>query len=344
MKKIMKGVFFLFLLSLFVANPSYAKESQTIGEQYRVISHARKFNNFWNKVHSFDDEKRYQVFKNSSFNQGDRLVYDDLAFNAKIDPDWETNKPRIVQSILKQHDRAHSAIMKLQKQVVRKLPGLVEETLKKYSFKNMIDIIITPLFTSGGTVRVYGNTVLLVIGSNVLQATSALWEMIVPHELTHAYNIVHSDYPGGDDIKEWLSPKAKLYWRLWTEGLATYGAYYVLENTSLDIIMGYKEYGQFAFDENPYIDKKLAQLFIPVMDKRFLDFQNPETQKRINNWFGRRSTVLGNKTPPAPGYYLGFRIIKTIVDSGRYSFKDLLALSTNDTRKLILETLTMLVQ
>ena len=61
-------------------------------------------------------------------------------------------------------------------------------------------------------------------------------------------------------------------------------------------------------------DSALARLFLEEIDNKAIDPDNPITVKK---WFGVASTkALGADTPPMIGYYLGWRTIRLIEESG----------------------------
>ncbi len=286
-----------------------------------------------------------ESYLNSNLQNIHSHFYDDLAFNSLLDPDWKKHKKAKIKGLLADFAKNEQKILRTHNQIMLNAKINIEDTINAIPFDRNIKLIVTPIFTSGGTVRVREKEILAGVGSNIISkfSSSNLMNGIISHELTHASHIIHSDFPGADELDEWKTT-GKLYWGLWSEGLASYGVFSILKVKTLDHVFGYDEYSTINTSFVSETDKKLAKKFLKIMDEKYIDFSNKGTMIRLKNWFGVESDVLGRNTPRSPGYYLGFRIVKLIIDSEDYRFNELLSLNKSKARMLIRKTLLRMLE
>ena len=129
---------------------------------------------------------------------------------------------------------------------------------------------------------------------------------LIIHELFHDY---HGQKRGTFVTEETYRRDGKLYWQLWEEGMASWGMGAVNADQSPQTVMllGFENYERCR-------DSALARLFLEEIDNKAIDPDNPITVKK---WFGVASTkALGADTPTMIGYYLGWRTIRLIEESG----------------------------
>ncbi|HYX35799.1 MAG TPA: hypothetical protein VE954_22095 [Oligoflexus sp.] len=333
----MKSLVYLAMLLSISCTTTSGSNSKNPVNDYKIVSHAEQFVSFWDAAKGMEKADRLKLFESSPFNTDHQEFYDDIAFGSKMDPNWKQNKIESLEEIFDQYEKKQQKILTQHQFLKEKADVWVKAAFRRYKFDRPIEIVITPVLTSGGTLRVR-DKVILAIGSNVL-ADFKDADFIIPHELTHAYHNSVSNFPGGDDLALLNSDEAKLYWGLWTEGMATYGVYEVTKIENMKFIMGHKEYSSINFHKEPRIDAKLADLFLKVMDDRYINLDDSNVRRQTKNWFGVKSNVMGNETPSAPGYYLGFRVIQTLITSGKFTFDDLLRLNRQEVRPHIIDAL-----
>lgn len=321
----MKTTIFLLVLTSMISCSSLNKKKST---QFKVESHSKKVESIFEAKSNF-----FNRYMESSLEKSHKNFYDDLAFSSKVDPNWKENKKRAISGLAQQFKKNKIKISTKHTEIYSRAPELLKQTIQKIPFDRQINVIVTPLFTSGGTVRVRHDGIFMGVGSNILIQTSNT-DWVIPHELTHASHIIYSNFPGVDRFDEWKND-GKLFWGLWTEGIGSYGAFLVLNPKSLDRVFGFPEYSKFKLDIIGKTERDLAKKFLKVMNNKYIDFSDKTVMFDMKNWFGVESDLLGPNTPRSPGYYLGFLVIKSIIEDHKYTFKDVLSMKKEKAEQLI---------
>ena len=107
--------------------------------------------------------------------------------------------------------------------------------------------------------------------------------------------------------------------------------------------MGYHEYQKLTSEQLLTLQQELAFKFLPIYDGRLLDLKDRQIIKRRNKWFAVESDILGEQTPRAPGYYLGYAIIKRLIESNRFTFEQLLRIDLEDVAAIIHSELKQMI-
>lgn len=220
-------------------------------------------------------------------------------------------------------------LLRISKDFEDQIEDILVKTLQFYSDeKDTISVIIMPIAGQGGTVKEISNrNSIMPLGVNLIKNTERLIS-IIPHEYTHRYNQLKNGLPSDDAT--WIN-SAKMFWSLWSEGLASYGTGIVTKNYSLDNLMLPKEYKSFKDREDlPEINRWLASAFLQQYDDKLINRKNDLPRAK---WFASNRHIKDG-LPPAIGYYLGYLVVKKCIEEYNYSFYELLMSSPNKLDKL----------
>jgi hypothetical protein len=191
-------------------------------------------------------------------------------------------------------------------------------------------VVIGPAITWGGSASKVGDIEYLTLGVDALAMKKIPHKMIKTlfvHEFFHVY---HSTKADRETDESWYE-KGELYWHLWGEGMATYGASYLLAEERLEKIMMFDEYKTFQSCNDPF----LAKEFIKEFHNPAIDSQEPINYKK---WFGatlKSSAVIKNGLPRSVGYYLGYKVIIWLKAHG-LSHEFIVSLSATQAEQYIL--------
>lgn len=309
----------LFIIILFTSNTSFSQEFGTLVSQgktgsivYNIYSQRGHFEDYF-KMAKNDSLKNYSLWENFIYNK--TKSYWNLEFKEHPNKDNESQKRDLFMfhsRILKQ-----DSILERTKQFENEIENILKKTFNFYqNEKDTISIILIPIAGQGGTVKAIGeNKSVMPLGVNFI-ANSKNLNSIIPHEYTHRYNHLIKGFPSGFGI--WME-KSKMYWSLWSEGMATYGTGIVTNDFSISNIMLAKEYVTFSL--NPELDSWLASEFLKQYSDPLINFENDEPRAK---WFASNSTNLREDLPPSIGYYLGYKVVKVSIDKLGYTFDELM--------------------
>lgn len=221
-----------------------------------------------------------------------------------------------------------------------------------------LELVINPFFTNGGMGVLHKKTQnkkmigRLEIGPASLangKIDPNIMGIFLAHEFTH---VVHQIYVNSDEYLDETNYISNL--PLFTEGVATYISSRITNNSikHSTAIMLNVEYNNSNIND-PLVWIPIAQQCLDTfIDKRAfikdasgeLTLQNDVfTMHKI--WFSSKSTIESRNGLPLPvlGYFIGFKIIEYLINSGKYTEKTILNTPLDDVLPHMKEYLNALI-
>jgi hypothetical protein len=202
---------------------------------------------------------------------------------AIIDEFWNTIVPDTLDALRRTHAAAAQKI----------LSGRTRFTAKFPSFAPGCDYYLTVAFSFHGKADDVNGTTVLAVGLEHFTALDKQLDFVIAHEQYHLYHFGLG-----------FSAQGGLYRGLWTEGLATYAQLYIHPGSHT-----YSELLGFPGSRIDEIVRRFDELKADVTNNIFTTDQ---AIKRA--YLGAEDNTLG--IPPACGYYIGLRIVMTLLERG----------------------------
>lgn len=325
---------FLFLFNLVCLGQNYGdliSEGKIKNVSYKIYSHHDAFETFYNKA-TKDSIQDYKLWESVIYEP--TKGYWDIEFKKENDVDVEQQKWKLY----KFHSQIleHKEILDWTQQFEKEAENVTKKTLQFYGDEiDDISILIIPVAWQGGTVKpLTNNSSIMPIGVNRLK-TVKIFKSVLPHEYTHRYNQLKGGFPKAYSI--WKKD-AKMYWSLWSEGLATYGTGEALNDFSSLTLLMHKPYENFpnSLKDSENLDPWLAKQFLKIYRKPLLNYKDDVIR---SSWFASNSSALRSDLPPAIGYYLGYKVVKFSIEELGYTFEELISLKPRELKKIGLKAL-----
>jgi len=329
----------LIITILFISNTSFSQEFGTLISKgksgsivYNVYSQRAYFEDYL-KMAKKDSSEYYSKWENLIYNK--TKSYWDLEFKENPNKDIDTQKKDLFE--FHSNKLNQDSVLEITEQFENEVESILKTTFNYYqNEKDTINIILIPVAGQGGTVKsIGGSKSVMPLGVNLIKNSKTL-NSIIPHEYTHRYNQLKKGFP--TDIGIWME-KSKMYWSLWSEGLATYGTGIVTNDFSIKNIMLAKEYD--TFEMNPKLDSWLASEFLKQYTDALINFENDGPRAK---WFATNSTDLRKDLPPSIGYYLGYRVVKVSINNLGYTFIELLTFKPEKLNQIGIESLKIIAK
>lgn len=317
---------FITILFLLLSSFAYSQYGSLIAEGkkgeivYKIYSQHNHFYEFSQGITN-DSITNYDIWEKSIYNK----TREYWSIGLKNEKDTIAAKKELFEYHLKIKNNVGA--LKMTKLYEKEIEKLLIKTFQYFnSEKDTVSVILVPIDYQGGTVKeISERNSIMPIGVNLLKTVSML-KSIVPHEFTHRYNGLKGGIPVDDET--WVK-KAKMYWSLWGEGLATYGTGIVTGDFSTTNLMLQSQYKTFVIDKK--LESWLANQFLKQYSDALINFENDKPRAK---WFASNSTDLRKDLPPAIGYYLGYLVVNYSIENLGYTFDELLSMKPKKLRKI----------
>ena len=202
---------------------------------------------------------------------------------AIINEFWDSIVPDTLDALRRTHAAAVQKILGGRAQFTEKFP----------SFAPGCDYYLTVAFSFHGKADDVSGATVLAVGLEHFTALDKQLDFVIAHEQYHLHHFAQG-----------FSAQGGLYRGIWTEGMATYA--------QLFIYPGNHTYSELLGFPGSRIDEIVRRFDELKMDVEKNIFTTDQTIKRA--YLGAEDNTLG--IPPACGYYIGLRIVMTLLARG----------------------------
>jgi len=309
----LKNLLVLIIFSGFIPMAVYGSGNSNYME---IINAKKEFIEFWKQAKEKSFEERKALFA-KDIESIDPEFYLNTIWQAELFPNkWKSLRDESLRGLFSIYEKnslesianAYDLYDKIFRETILKF----EKRLPDYD--NSTKIMMVPGVTWGGSYIEDKNEYLaLGIDWYLKQETplAGMQDLLIVHELFHDY---HAQIRGtGIDMTEYVKT-GKLFWQLWDEGMATWGVGYVFNEQTVKRVM--PDSKNYYANYKQCHDAGFAKKFIDEFDNKAVDLENKVNVKKWFGGYGDARFALGKDTPPMLGYYLGWRVIKKIEESG----------------------------
>jgi len=258
-----------------------------------------------------------------------QVFYDEVIWNKEDEGFSEEERLEDLEKLFLKYDSHSQDILDFYPDLLDSLTHGSEVFQKRFpDFSIPVQAYLAPGVSWGGSVVPADNGInYLPLGVDLyemrkMSATNKAPRSLVPHELFHAYNRQKSQSVLSQT--DWLED-GRLFWQLWGEGLAMYGAHEVLPELTLQQVMLHPEYLEFTI--SPEELTLLSRKFLDEFSNPAIDLENPINYKK---WFGVDSSAVKDGLPPAIGYYLGYLVVEHLIKEKNLTIEELSMWSMDD--------------
>lgn len=301
--------------------------------EFRVFTQKSSGKSFADKVTLWEEiiESPHQAF------------YDKVLWRKDSGGLPEEKRLEALKRFFEKYEEHDADILKFYPEFLNSLEDGSQVFKKRFpEFSARIEAYLAPGITWGGSIVPTENGVYYLplgvdlYGMKKMSSNNKIPSSLIPHELFHAYNMQKSNSNFSEE--EWLK-KGKLFWQLWSEGIAMYGAHEAIPDLTMEEVMLHPEYLNFKL--SPKELKTLSAQFLREFNNPAIDIENPVNFKK---WFGGDSSAIKEGLPPAIGYYLGYLVVDHLIKDKKLTIEELSMWSMTEAETPIKETLELFSQ